>query len=40
MFQDEMTAARWGSLPKIVKDLYIEDPEVTSMTEEEVMQFR
>lgn len=32
--------ARWASCPKLVKDFYLEDPEVTNMSEEDVAKFR
>ncbi|XP_068217640.1 probable ATP-dependent RNA helicase ddx17 [Palaemon carinicauda] len=37
---DEMDAEKWAAMPKIVKDLYIEDPAIASMTDEEVKDFR
>lgn len=32
--------ARWENCPKLIKDFYIEDPEVTNMTDEDVSKFR
>ncbi len=40
ILQDEAAAARLAALPKIVKKLYVEDPEVANMSPADVSEFR
>ncbi|KAL1514231.1 hypothetical protein ABEB36_003519 [Hypothenemus hampei] len=37
---DERAAAEWNKLPPIIKNFYVEHPDVTNMSDEEVQRFR